>query len=71
MTDQELLEDFISFIKKQLHFGSSKSPTLHALIDQYTSYENDKEKIIAGLHRLDAVFFKDGIAKINMDKISG
>ena len=69
MTDQELLEDFISFIKKQLRFGSSQSPTLHALIDQYTSYQNDKEKITAGLHKLNAVQFKDGIAKIDMDKI--
>ena len=69
MTDQELLEDFVSFLKKQLHFGSSKSPLLHAMIDQYTSYENDKEKITAGLHRLNAVQFIDGVAKIDMDKI--
>ncbi|MEO5998327.1 MAG: hypothetical protein ABIN89_16350 [Chitinophagaceae bacterium] len=69
MKDQELVDNFISFIKKQLHFGSSTAPLLYAMIDQYTSYENEKETLIAGLNKLNAVKIKNGVAKIDMDKI--
>lgn len=71
MTDQELVEDFISFIKKQLHYGSSKAPLLKALIDEYTPYDSEKEKLVAGLENLQAVRYNGENAVIDLKKIQG
>lgn len=69
MTDPELVADFIDFLKKQLRFGSSKAPLLQAMIDDYTSYETEKEKIVAGLHRMGAIKYNGGNATIDMEKL--
>lgn len=69
MTDQELVEDFIGFIKKQLHYGSSKAPLLYAMIDEYTSYDSEKAKLVAGLENLSAVKYSGENAVIDLKKI--
>lgn len=69
MTDLELVDDFIEFIKKQLRFGSSKAPLLQAMLDDYTSYETEKEKIIAGLHKQGVINYHGGNATIDMEKL--
>ena len=69
MTDEELLADFINFIKKQLHYGSSRTPLMEAMIGDYTGYATEVEKLTAGLEKLDAIKYKGGNAIIDMDKI--
>lgn len=69
MTDPELVDDFIEFLNKQLRFGSSKAPLLHAMIDDYTFYETEKEKIVAGLHKLGLIKYHGGNATIDLEKL--
>jgi hypothetical protein len=69
MSDEQLLEDFIDFIRKQLHYGSSKAPMLEAMIGDYTGSQTDIKKITAGLHKLNAILYTNGNAVIDMKKI--